>query len=71
MSRWDGMGCVGQYVVIFKTLFEDDECQQVFEAIVGTLRSAKKRKIVKYKGQVLLQGMSDDVPITLLKEEPL
>ncbi len=58
----------GKYVVIFKTLFDDDECQQIFEAMVGTLKAAKKRKILKYKGQVLLQGMSDDVPITLLKE---
>eukprot|EP01084_Bolivina_argentea_P286496 491468_1 len=34
--------------------------------MVGTLRSAKKRKIIKFKGQMLLKGMHDNVPIQLL-----
>mmetsp|Transcript_21359 Transcript_21359/g.34199 ORF Transcript_21359/g.34199 Transcript_21359/m.34199 type:complete len:112 (+) Transcript_21359:92-427(+) len=57
----------GQYAVKFGTLFDDDEAQQVFEAIVGTLKAAKKRKVVNFKGQILLKGAHDDVMITLLK----
>ena len=55
--------------VAFGVLFNDDECANLFEAIVGTLRSAKKRKIVKYDGELLLQGVHDNVKITLLKTE--
>lgn len=40
--------------------------QQYFEAIVGTLKAAKKRKFITFKGQILLKGAHDDVPITLL-----
>jgi hypothetical protein len=35
-------------------------------ALVGTLRSAKRQKIVKYDSEMLLQGMSDDIDIVLL-----
>ncbi len=38
--------------VSFGTLFDDEEGQQFFEAIVGTLRAAKKRGVVDFKGQV-------------------
>jgi len=51
--------------VTFGTLFHDDRCAQVFEALVGTLRAAKKRKIIDFEGQILLQGVHDQVPITL------
>ena len=36
-------------------LFSDDKCANIFEALVGTLRAAKKRKIVKFDGEILLQ----------------
>lgn len=36
----------------FGELFDDEEGQQFFEAIVGTLRAAKKRGVVDFKGQV-------------------
>lgn len=42
-------GIVG---VTFGELFDDEEGQQFFEAIVGTLRAAKKRGVVDFKGQV-------------------
>lgn len=38
--------------VTFGKLFDDEEGQQFFEAIVGTLRAAKKRGVVDFKGQV-------------------
>lgn len=35
-------------------------------ALVGTLKAAKKRKIVEYKGEILLQGVHNDVDVVLL-----
>lgn len=51
--------------VTFGTLFHDDRCANIFEALVGTLRAAKKRKVVAYDGELLLQGVHDNVEITL------
>ncbi|KDP29995.1 hypothetical protein JCGZ_18762 [Jatropha curcas] len=55
----------GSYKVTFGVLFNDDRCANIFEALVGTLRAAKKRKIVTYDGELLLQGVHDNVEITL------
>ncbi|XXG55792.1 hypothetical protein AAC387_Pa03g3384 [Persea americana] len=55
----------GSYKVKFGVLFNDDKCANIFEALVGTLRAAKKRKIVAYDGELLLQGVHDNVEITL------
>lgn len=51
--------------VPFGVLFHDDRCANIFEALVGTLRAAKKRKIVTYDGELLLQGVHDNVEIVL------
>ncbi|PKA62816.1 Costars family protein [Apostasia shenzhenica] len=42
----------------------------MFEALVGTLRAAKKRKVVRYDGELLLQGVHDNVEITMLPSTP-
>ncbi|KAL2343848.1 hypothetical protein Fmac_005133 [Flemingia macrophylla] len=55
----------GSYKVTFGTLFNDDECANIFEALVGTLRAAKKRKVLNYDGELLLQGVHDNVEIIL------
>ena len=55
-----------QIVTTFGTLFHDDKCANIFEALVGTLRAAKKRKIITYDGEMLLQGVHDAVEIKLL-----
>ena len=57
-----------KYQVTFKELFDDDKLANELEALVGTLKAAKKRKVVSYKAQLLLQGMSDKEVITLLKD---
>jgi len=49
----------------FGQLFDDEEAQQYYEALVGTLKSAKKRGFIDYKGQMLLKGMHDEVTITI------
>ena len=51
--------------VKFGVIFNDDRCANIFEALVGTLRAAKKRKVVTYDGEMLLQGVHDNVEITL------
>lgn len=58
-----GLDCVVK--VTFGTLFHDDQCANIFEALVGTLRAAKKRKVLTYEGELLLQGAHDNVEITL------
>ncbi|XP_010254575.1 PREDICTED: costars family protein-like [Nelumbo nucifera] len=60
----------GSYKVTFGVLFNDDKCANIFEALVGTLRAAKKRKIVAYDGELLLQGVHDNVEITLKSSQP-
>ncbi|GMI20392.1 hypothetical protein TrCOL_g13504 [Triparma columacea] len=50
--------------VAFGVLFDDDDVQQYYEALVGTLKAAKKRGIVDFKGQMLLKGAHDSVMIS-------
>lgn len=38
------------------------------EALGGTLKAAKKRKVVAYDSELLLQGAHDHVDIVLLQE---
>jgi len=54
--------------VKFGQLFEDDDVQQYYEALVGTLKSAKRRGYIQFKGQILLKGMHDSVVISISKE---
>lgn len=58
----------GKLSVKFGVLFQDDRCANLFEALVGTLKAAKRRKIVAYTGELLLQGVHDDVDIVLLQD---
>lgn len=58
----------GEMCVKFGVLFNDDRCANIFEALVGTLKAAKKRKVVKYNSELLLQGVHDNVEIVLLEE---
>lgn len=55
--------------VTFGVLFNDDKCANMFEALVGTLRAGKKRKLLTYDGELLLQGVHDNVEI-ILKSTP-
>jgi len=56
----------GNYEVEFGVIFHDDRCANIFEALVGTLRAAKRKKILTYEGELLLQGVHDKVKIKLL-----
>mmetsp|Transcript_25141 Transcript_25141/g.87720 ORF Transcript_25141/g.87720 Transcript_25141/m.87720 type:complete len:96 (-) Transcript_25141:27-314(-) len=56
----------GEIHVKFGVLFDDDRCQQVFEALAGTLKAAKKRKVIAYAAPLLLKGAHDNEVIRLL-----
>lgn len=58
----------GQTSVKFGVLFSDERCANIFEALVGTLKAAKKRKVVDFQSELLLQGVHDNVDIVLLQE---
>ena len=44
------------------------ETDNIFEALAGILKTAKKYNVVDFEGDTLFQGTSDKVIITLLKE---
>ena len=48
---------------------QEDDCSNLSLSLVGTLRAAKRKKIIKYDGEILLQGVHDNVEIVLLKED--
>ena len=68
IKRLGSPNAQGQTSVTFGVLFRDDKCANLFEALVGTLRAAKRKKIITYSGELLLQGVHDDVEIVLLQE---
>lgn len=63
------IGVPGEPHTTFGELFDDDEVSNYYEALVGTLKAAKKRKMVTFQGQLLLKGVSDNVKISIVGEE--
>ena len=57
----------GVIEVTFKQLFDDDQVANSLESLAGTLKAAKKRKVVSYGPELLLQGMSDNEIIKFKK----
>jgi hypothetical protein len=60
----------GEPSVTFGELFDDEVVQNTYEALVGTLRSAKRKGKIDFKGQMLLKGMHDNVVISVVEEAP-
>ncbi|MCI4395893.1 hypothetical protein PGIGA_G00197200 [Pangasianodon gigas] len=58
----------GKISVKFGVLFNDDKCANLFEALVGTLKAAKRKKVITFQGELLLQGVHDNVDVILLQE---
>ena len=59
----------GEPSVTFGELFDDDVVQNTYEALVGTLRSAKRQGKVHFQGQMLLKGMHDRVVISIVGDD--
>ncbi|XP_029352204.1 costars family protein ABRACL [Echeneis naucrates] len=68
IQRLGSKNADGQTSVKFGVLFNDDRCANIFEALVGTLKAAKKKKVIDFQGELLLQGVHDNVDIILLQE---
>ena len=66
--RLGAQGPCGRVAVPFGTLFR--ETADVFEALNGTLRAAKKRGVIHFDGELLLQGVHDGVDVVLLDAPP-
>jgi hypothetical protein len=49
-----------KYGVLFRETSDD------FEALAGTMRAAKKKGLIAFDGELLLQGVHDDVDVILL-----
>ncbi|NP_998807.1 costars family protein ABRACL [Danio rerio] len=58
----------GKTSVKFGVLFNDDQCANLFEALVGTLKAAKRKKVITFDGELLLQGVHDNVDVVLLQD---
>mmetsp|Transcript_27780 Transcript_27780/g.42072 ORF Transcript_27780/g.42072 Transcript_27780/m.42072 type:complete len:92 (+) Transcript_27780:133-408(+) len=58
----------GTRTVNFGVVFKDETLEQQLETLVGSLKAAKKRGMLDFKGQMLLQGVHDNVVITLAKD---
>ena len=58
----------GEIQTTFGVLFKDDKLSNTLESLAGTLKAAKKKGLVKFKAELLLQGVSDNEVITLLKQ---
>jgi len=67
MDIWR-IGDPKQPFCIFGDLFVDEQAEQFYEGIAATLWSAKKRNIVAYDSQVLMQGMHDKIIIYLVSD---
>ena len=67
IARLGRRGDDGAHGVEFGALFDDEKVQQYYEALVGTLRAAKRAGLVDFKGQMLLKGAHDGVVIRLLE----
>jgi len=60
------VGETGEPSVDFGDLFDDEEVANYYEALVGTLKAAKKKKLIGYDGQYLMKGVHDKVIISIL-----
>jgi hypothetical protein len=56
----------GTFKTTFIQVFKDEVLEQQLESLVGTLKAARKKGYIDFKGQMLLQGAHDSVEITLL-----
>ena len=52
--------------VLFGKLFS--ETQDIFEALTGTLKAAKKKGLIAYGPPIMLKGSHDKEKITLVKK---
>ena len=67
IQRLGTKGEDGKISVEFGVLFNDTRCANIFDALVATLRAAKRKNSIKFEGELLIQGVHDNAPIILLQ----
>merc|ERR1712063_24088 len=60
----------GSYVCTFGDIFYDEEGEQIFESLVGSLKAARRQGVLKFDGQMLLMPVHKDVKLTLVQPLP-
>ena len=60
----------GTFTTTFGELFKDEEAEQVFESLVGSLKAAKRVGVLKFDGQMLLMPTHANVVLHLLQPLP-
>mmetsp|Transcript_78739 Transcript_78739/g.155951 ORF Transcript_78739/g.155951 Transcript_78739/m.155951 type:complete len:422 (+) Transcript_78739:53-1318(+) len=58
----------GHGTVPFGVLARDEVVSSAFETLLGTLKAARKRGILDFKGDLLLMGLHDDVLVELCSD---
>eukprot|EP01120_Amphizonella_sp_Union-15-10_P012254 TRINITY_DN540_c0_g1_i1.p1 TRINITY_DN540_c0_g1~~TRINITY_DN540_c0_g1_i1.p1 ORF type:complete len:100 (-),score=22.71 TRINITY_DN540_c0_g1_i1:82-381(-) len=58
----------GTYTCTFGDFFADEQVEQIFESLVGSLKAAKKRGVIDFPGQMLLMPTHKNVILTLKEE---
>uniref|UniRef100_A0A7S1FMX7 Costars domain-containing protein n=2 Tax=Corethron hystrix TaxID=216773 RepID=A0A7S1FMX7_9STRA len=53
--------------VKFGALFDDEEVQDFYEALIGTLKGARKKGYIDFPGHLLLKGQHDNVEIIIVE----
>jgi hypothetical protein len=56
----------GDYTVKYGVLFADNYLAGSLEAMAGTLRAAKRKKIIQFGPEILLQGAHDKEDVKLI-----
>lgn len=66
MKELSSANADGNYVVKYGVLFADNYLAGKLEAMAGTLRAAKRKKIIQFGPEILLQGAHDKEDVTLI-----
>ncbi|KNE60526.1 hypothetical protein AMAG_05907 [Allomyces macrogynus ATCC 38327] len=68
IHRLGEKNAAGQVVVPYGKLVHDDQIANTLEGLFGTLKAAKKRKVVAFQGELLLSPVHDKVEVILLTD---
>jgi len=66
IKRLGSVGADGRVRVKFGVLFNDDKVGNTYESLMGVLRSGKRKKLLTFEGELLLQRVHDNVDIIIL-----
>lgn len=53
----------------FGSLFDDEQAQNYYEALAGTLKAAKKKNLVQFDSPILLKGIHDKIVLSINNDE--